>query len=165
MNYTPRSEDECKRQLLKAGECDFEILKSEATTSKKGNDMIKLTIKCWDPEGREGTVFDYLMDAIPHKLRHAAYACGQGHAYEDGSLTAAHFENRNGRLKLTVKVQEGYDDKNEVQDYVIAETTKRQEGYQTAKVAQSLKQPPAAKAPVKSTISTGEEFTEESIPF
>src|SRR5688500_16996838 len=85
--------------LLKPGECEFEVRRAEETVSNSGNPMMKLTLDVWDEDGKKGTVFDYLLGATPHKVRHFAYAVGLGHVYESGdNLDPDVCEGKGGRL-------------------------------------------------------------------
>lgn len=81
--------------------------------------MITLTLHIYNSDGDRRTVFDYLLDSIPHKLRHAAYACGLGAAYEAGNLIGADFYGRTGRAKIGIQPEkDGYQAKNVVRDYI-----------------------------------------------
>lgn len=139
MRVTPMSEEQIEEQrqmkLLTPGEGDFEIVAATNERSKKsGADMIKLRLKVWDSEGEQSTVFDYLMDAMPHKCRHVAYACGLGHCYEQGDLAAEDFVGKSGRCVIKIKPAKGeYKAGNEIEDYVVADRTKRTDGYQAVK--------------------------------
>jgi hypothetical protein len=143
--------------LLRPGECDFEVKQAQDQTSDAGNEMIKLTLDVWDSTGKKATVYDYLLDAIPHKVRHAAYACGIGHVYERGEIEASHFEGKNGRLVIRTKEQPGYNPKNDVTDYVIAGRTKKTAGYQGAKANDS-----AAGVPTSPRRQAWEDFQKKN---
>lgn len=124
MKFTPKSEADIQASSgsfdpWPSGTYDFEVAEAEDTTSKAGNDMIKLTLYVFNPEGKRRTVFDYLLASIEYKLRHAAEACGLLSAYEQGMLEAFDFTGKTGRLKLGVQpAKDGYDAKNTVRDYV-----------------------------------------------
>lgn len=168
MNFQPYSEEEVARNAWPSGEYDYEFVTAESKRSKAGNDMIELKVKVWDSTGKSQIVKDWFLGTREgaHKLRHACYSCGMGHNYEMGDVDPEDFKGKSGRLKLGIeKSDAGYPDKNVIRDYVVAETTKRQEGYQQAKTTQSLKQPPQAKAAAASPIGNKEEFAESEIPF
>jgi len=127
MRFTPKTPEELKTMgLIEEGEYPFEVLEAEEQLSKKGNEMIKLKLKIWDNNGRERTVFDYIMEAMAFKLIHFCDYTGLKDKYEAGSLTADACIGRSGRLHLVVEPgsekQTGgkYDDKNSVKDYLDA---------------------------------------------
>lgn len=133
MQFAPKSEEEVKRKLLEPGEADVEVLTASEEVSDKGNAMIKLKVKLYDSKGEQGTIYDYLMEKMAYKLRHAAYAFGLGHKYESGELEAEDFLGKSGRCKIRIKQDQGYDPKNEIADYVVADSTKKTENYQASK--------------------------------
>ena len=120
MKFAPKSEEEVSAgNLLPKGEYDFEVAAADDATSKAGNEMIKLTVKVFAPDGSYIIVFDYLLESVAYKLRHAALSCGLGAAYEAGNLAGQDFEGRAGRCKVKVDKQEGYADKNAITDYIV----------------------------------------------
>lgn len=133
MRFTPKSEAEIAAEnLWQPGEYGFEIIErvtfgtKEYTTidtlSKNNADMIRLVVKLYNTEGQFQTLIDYLMEAVPGKLRHAAEACGLLSQYETGTLQAEQFIGKTGFLKLKIEKDKNgqYPDKNAVQDYVSA---------------------------------------------
>lgn len=154
MRITPITEEEAKESakpnyLLTPGECDFEITAAADQVSSNNNEMIKLTMNVFDVHGKKAIVFDYLLDAIPHKARHAAYAVGLGHQYEDGEIEAASFVGKEGKCLIRLKQQTGYEPKNEVADYIVADESKSATGYKAAKAKDSGKTPPPASGRVQ----------------
>lgn len=164
MRITPKTEEEVNRnKLLFPGECDFEVRKAIDKTSKAGNEMIELTLECWDSKQGNAMVFDYLLDAMAHKMRHFCYAVGLGRAYEAGSLSAEQCEGKSGRLIIRNaqdKMRE-HPPKNEVADYVVADRTKETPGYKDAKRNTNDRVGAAAGSP----ISEEKQFKEDDIPF
>jgi hypothetical protein len=63
MSFSDYTDDELnKTDLLPEGEYDFEIVKSELTTSKKsGNEMIALLLRVFDDQGGSHFVNDYIV--------------------------------------------------------------------------------------------------------
>jgi hypothetical protein len=163
MRFTPRTEEEVsKNKLLFPGECDFEVRKAQAKTSKNNNEMVELSLEVWDSKGGNSMVFDYLLDAMPHKLRHFCYAVGLGRAYEAGTVDAAQCEGKGGRLIIRNVPGKGeYPPKNEVADYVVADRTKETASYKEAKRNGSDRVGATAANP----ISDKKEFEESDIPF
>ena len=120
MQFTPKSEKEIQSaNLLPAGEYDFTVVRAEDTKSKAGNDMIKVTIGIYMPNGTQRLMDGYLLESVPHKLRHFAETIGLLAQYEMGQLGADELEGRAGRVKIRIKEQTDYPSKNEVKDYVV----------------------------------------------
>lgn len=139
MKFTPKTENEVQSDgRLPKGEYDFEIVESSDEVSKKGNEMIKLKVQVYDDEGHGRILFDYLLEEISYKLRHAAYACKLGDNYEAGTLAAADFAGRAGRCKVGIQKDKTgeYPDKNVIQDYIVGV-----EEIATANAAQARKAP------------------------
>lgn len=122
MKFAPKTEDQINNEgLLRAGIYPFEIIEASDQQSKSGNDMIKLAIKVWDSEGSEHYVYDYLLESMAYKLRHAAEACSLLDKYESGELLASDFVNKTGSLKIAIKKDKmgQYPDSNQVNDYIF----------------------------------------------
>lgn len=127
MKFQPKSEAETKQEsanLWDPGFYDFEVMTGTDKTSKSGNEMIELKVKVFNNEGEEKIVFDYLLESMAWKLRHAAEACGLIAKYEKGELVGGDFEGCTGKLKLKIdrNKDHNYPDKNAVADYL--ESTK-----------------------------------------
>lgn len=123
MHFAPKSEEEvAAANLFPAGTYDFEIQNAEDAVSKAGNEMIKLTLRVFAPDGSATTVFDYLLESAAYKLRHVSSACGLISQYDKGSLSADDFVGKQGRVKIRIQKDASgqYPDKNSVSDYVIA---------------------------------------------
>ena len=121
MRFEPKSEDEVAF-VVPPGEYDFEVDKAEHQVSKKGADMIKLTLKVWGPGGKPFTIFDYLLESVAAKLRHFCAATGLLGLYESGTLEPHHCEGKSGTVRLKKKTDD-YGTKNEVSDYVVSKLT------------------------------------------
>lgn len=118
MNFTPKTEEQINEEgLLPKGTYDFEVLEAKDTTSKNGNEMIWLKLGVFDANGNSRHVYDYLLEALAYKLRHAAVTCGLEEQYNEGSLNAGHFLNRSGRCKIDIEKGGEYPSKNVVRDY------------------------------------------------
>lgn len=128
MHFAPKSEEEvAAANLFPAGTYDFEVQNAEDAVSKAGNEMIKLTLRVFAPDGSATTVFDYLLESAAYKLRHASSACGLISQYEKGSLAAEDFVGKQGRVKIRIQkdVSGQYPDKNSVSDYVATNGSAR----------------------------------------
>ena len=122
MRFTPKTENEVAASgLLEKGIYDFQIVSAEDKESKSGNEMIVLKVNVFDDEGRSTLIFDYLLETVAYKIRHAAYACGLGDKYEGGQLLAEDFIDKTGKVKVGIsKDKTGqYPDKNSISDYVV----------------------------------------------
>lgn len=123
MKFTPKSEQEIQSEnLLAPGIYDFEILKAEDTISKaSGADMVKLQLHVFDADGQPRTVFDYLLESVAYKLRHAAEVCDLLGDYERGQLAAEDFVGKTGKCKIAVQKDKSgqFPDRNGVSDYIV----------------------------------------------
>ncbi len=131
MKVTPKTEKEiAEANLIPAGEYDAEILYAEDTTSKKSSaEMIKVQLKVYGPTGAPVLIFDYLLDAMPAKIRHCAEACGVLDRYEAGELNGADIQGAAVRVKVEVQHNETgqYPDKNGIKDYVVSKQPAKKE--------------------------------------
>lgn len=125
MKFTPKSENEiASENLIQPGTYDFEIVDAENALSKNNNEMVKLKLHVFDDNGNARIVFDYLLESMAYKLRHAADACRLLDKYETGHLIAEDFKGKTGKLKLAIQKSKDplYADKNVVADYVKRES-------------------------------------------
>lgn len=122
MRVTPKTASEvAEAGLLPAGIYDCEVVSAEETVSRNGNEMIKLRVRVFTEDGNSRTIFDYLLDSVAYKVRHAAESFGLMEAYDDGELSAADLEGRTGRCKVRIDpAKDGYEAKNSIQDYVVS---------------------------------------------
>jgi hypothetical protein len=120
MRFTPKTEKEINEErLMPEGDYPFTISGAESKQSKKGNDMIELTLRVYKPDGKFNLVTDYLMEAMLFKLLHCCQACGLEKQYEQGLLEADMFIGKTGMLKLKVDPENGgFPAKNSVKDYI-----------------------------------------------
>ena len=87
-----------------------------------GNEMIVLSLRVFNEQGRSTIIKDWLLEKIAYKLRHACEACGLLEAYmSPGLLTGVEdFVGKTGKVKLKIQpaAAEPYPAKNSVSDYV-----------------------------------------------
>lgn len=124
MKFNPKTENEIKAaNLLPAGIYDAEIGTAEDKTSAAGNEMIKLDVTVFDKGGGKHFIFDYLLEAMAYKLRHASEACGLLDKYAKGTLEADDFINKTCKVKLKIDISKDakYSDKNVIVDYIVNE--------------------------------------------
>lgn len=122
MKFSPKSEKEIAEvNLLPEGSYPYQISQGEDKISKAGNEMIQLLVRVFKPDGSFNLVTDYLMEAVAHKLRHAADASGLTAKYESGQLLGADFVGKTGNLKLKIQKDKNgvYSDKNVIADYIV----------------------------------------------
>jgi hypothetical protein len=119
MNFTPKTENEVKNTLSE-GIYDVEVMVATDKLSKAGNDMIEMKLGIWEGEKIRCYLFDYLIEVMPAKLRHACDAFGILDKYQSGQLNATAFEGRTGKAKIGIQksTDDAYPDKNVVKDYV-----------------------------------------------
>lgn len=103
MQFNSKSREELAREsLTPPGEYDFEIMRAEETTSKKGNEMIKLKLRVF-VDGGEIHVYDYLVGGMEYKLANFCDAIGRSDDYDTGEINADNLEGCSGKLKLVIE--------------------------------------------------------------
>jgi hypothetical protein len=135
--YDVMTEEEAEQerfQLLKEGEYEAVIVKSEDKQSSSGNSMIDLTLLVYDEHGRAVSVRDFLVftRSMMWKIIHCADSAGVLSEYSQGRMCSNALINKNVRVKIGI--EEGkvipedrlqgkdsgskYPSKNKVLDYV-----------------------------------------------
>lgn len=120
MQFTPKTEKQLSEErMLPAGVYDFEVMKAENKISKSGNEMIKITLRVFAPDGSTLLVDDYLMEAMQFKLLHFCECAGLMSKYEAGTLEAFDCEGVAGKVNLKQDpAKDNFQAKNSVKDYV-----------------------------------------------
>ncbi len=120
MRFTPKSEHEIEAEnLLPKGTYDFEVAKAEDGTSKRGNEMIKVALKVFAPNGGTPFVYDYLLEAFLSKLLNFCSCTGLMDRYSAGALTADDCWGKVGKVEIDIEPASGkFKAKNVVVDYV-----------------------------------------------
>ena len=114
MQFNSRSREELAREsLTPPGEYDFEIISAEETTSKKGNEMIKLKLRVFVENG-EIHVYDYLVAGMEYKLANFCDAIWRSDDYDDGEINADNLVGCAGKLKLVIEEAQKDKDTGEV---------------------------------------------------
>jgi hypothetical protein len=135
MIIKPRSEADAmkaaKATPLPPGWYHGRITCAAGKRSKRGNDMIELTVIVPAEDGSERTIRDWFTDSplAALKIRHAAEAVGALAKYEAGEIAAADLagdavgagQGHDVRVKLIVEKRRGYADANRIVDYAAAE--------------------------------------------
>lgn len=122
LKFKPKTEKELQEANLAAeGDYDFEVLTAEDTVSKTGNPMIKLKVGLYQGEAIRHHVYDYLLPAMGHKLRHFCDCTGLLSAYEAGTLCAEDCKGRAGKCRVIITEDKNgkYPDRNAIDDYLI----------------------------------------------
>lgn len=123
MKFTPTTEEQQERRTFEpfpAGEYDYTVDAAEDTTSKAGNEMIKLTLHVYNADGNKRVLFDYLLDSAAWKIKQFAASAGLLDRYDSGEIEAYEMVGKTGRLKLKIESSEQYGDQNKVAFYLAA---------------------------------------------
>lgn len=118
MQFDPRDADS---SLLKDGDtCDFEVVNAEDKVSKSGNQMIKLTLKAWDSDGKQATLFYYMIFAW--HIKQFCDATSQLDKFESGKFEASDAMGKCGKFinRIEKDATGQYADKNSVKKFVKA---------------------------------------------
>lgn len=125
MKHNPLSEDQIAAQFLwELGVYNFEVVKAAEETSKKGNLMGHVALKCFHPDGREQFVDDWLLPSFAYKYRHYFDSTDNMADYNAGEFEWPNHVGKTGKVKLGI--QKGnpnpkggmYKDRNCVEDYI-----------------------------------------------
>lgn len=125
MRFTPKTEQEIQEErLLPEGDYSFEVTQAVEYRSKAGNDMMKVMLKVFKPDGKHIMITDYLGEAMLYKLKHFFDATGLQELYEAGEVPTndlGEYEDlagASGMLKLVIRKSDDYPDQNSVKDYI-----------------------------------------------
>ena len=120
MNYRGGMTPEEAAGIVPDGDYPFRVKKAVDSKSKAGNDMMKIEIVLHrenKPVGKD--VRDYILDAMPEKLRNFFVTTGKIALYNASAPVGAEsFINLAGIARIKVESQPGYRPKNIVSDYV-----------------------------------------------
>ena len=120
MQFTPKTKKEIDSLgLMPEGVYPFTIAKAENKVSKKGNEMISLTLNVIDSHSKSWVIYDYLLELIAEKLYNAAHVCGLKDKYVAGALDASDFENCQGMVKVAIERDNRDKNRNVIRDYVF----------------------------------------------
>ena len=125
MKTTFRTESQAQsasRPVLLSGWHEARIVEAIEKPSKRGNDMIEITVGVRDAEGNERTFLDWLTDTPlgAVKLRHACEAVGALARYESGEIGQADFPGHDVRVKIGIEKKRGYPDRSVIEDYAVS---------------------------------------------
>jgi hypothetical protein len=128
MRFTPKTEEELQvGALLEEGTYEYQVIDAKESISKAGHDMIEMKLMLWDKDGRERVMYDYLLEAMGHKLRHFCESHGMLNKYESGQLAATDCRDKQGKVEVTIQSGKPnpnggiYPSRNSVKDYVVGD--------------------------------------------
>lgn len=120
MKFKPQSEEEAaaaERKTLPAGTYDAEVLEVIETRSKAGNDMLKIKLGVFRPQGGHDWVYDYITDTS-YRLAQLMTACGMNEQYKKGEVDADEIQGKCFQVTLKVDPARGdYSERNSVGRY------------------------------------------------
>jgi hypothetical protein len=124
MKFKPQTEEEAAaastRKVLPAGIYDAEVLLAEETRSKAGNDMMKIKLAVYRPNGGQEWVWDYITDTS-YRLAQLMTACGLSEQYQKGEVQADEIEGKSFKVTLKVDPARGdFSERNSVGRYGTA---------------------------------------------
>jgi hypothetical protein len=156
LSKPPLSREQLKQgDLIEKGTYDFRVEDASEEVSKKGQDMIKLKLRIYMPDGRERLLTDYLTEALEFKFGNFCLATGLYEKYEAREITNWDCIGKSGQCKIGIKIdKEGvYADQNNVVDYVLSDE---------AQAAKLEKKVAAAK---QAAAASDPGLTDDAIPF
>lgn len=126
MQFKAKTEKEINEENnIPNGDYPFEVLNAINDKSKKGNDMIVLTLRVFVGESSR-QIMDYLLESMPGKLFHFCSYTGLATQYNAGTLTAEDCLGKSGFC--TIGTQKGkmkddgsgeyWPDRSTVKDYI-----------------------------------------------
>lgn len=142
MRVTPKTDEELSN-VWNGGWYPATIENAVETKSKKGADMIVVTLKVYDNDsGRSKEIKDYIVDAVAYKVKHICDACGVLADYEKQIVNPAKLVSVNVEVKLKITQDDTgtYPDKNEVTDYRAARNSQPVSDKPTGVSAQQQRQ-------------------------
>jgi hypothetical protein len=123
MKFKPQTEEEAalaERRPLPAGIYDAEVLLAEETRSKAGNDMLKIKLAVYRPNGGQEWVWDYITDTS-YRLGQLMTVCGLSDQYQKGEVHPDELEGKSFKVTLKVDPARGeYSARNSVGRYGLA---------------------------------------------
>ena len=120
MKFRPQTEEEAaaaERRTLPAGIYDAEVLEVVETRSKAGNDMLKLKLGVFRPNGGQDWVYDYITDTS-YRLGQLMTACDMSEQYLKGEVDADEILGKCFKVTLKIDPARGeYSERNSVGRY------------------------------------------------
>ena len=127
MKFSPKKDADLNVfELRPPGTYDFTIVKASDEISKSNNnEMIKLKLELYTPDGNKFHVYDYLLESVAYKLKHFCSSVKLSKEYESGCIYADMLPTRSGKCIIEIQSDKAgkYGDKNVVKDYCVSEST------------------------------------------
>lgn len=114
-HYDPKDAATC----LPKGDYDAQLASVEEKKSKSGLDML-LVVWTIPHAGKDHSVKDYILNSTLFKMRNIAVAWGMVQDFEERRFDLAEHINRQIVLRLEVRSDDTYGDKNEIKAYSSA---------------------------------------------
>lgn len=166
MKFQPLPPDQLndkKFKLLTPGAGTFTIASAQDAVSKKGVDMMKITLEVYDSNGSKANIWDYILADQSWKLHALLSAIGKEYMYENGSVDPAFLVHETGSLIIGIEKSEQYGEKNIVKSYLKKEVRQESPKGAFSSPPPAWKQPPQVDVAPPSDIPN---FSEDSdIPF
>lgn len=125
------NKEDTQDYLIEDGaECDFSIKTCEETTSKAGNEMLKLTIRVRDKQGRVDNIWDYITKKQYFKLKDLMPAIGKAAMLEPNEPEITWRDLQGCKGKCIVKVEpakDGYAERLAIKTYIASKEQKTSE--------------------------------------
>lgn len=121
MRFEAKTKEQIQdEKILPAGEYPFEVIKAEEGKSKKGADMISLTLKVFPDNGPARLVNDWIgsWQGGEEKILGFCEATGITDLYMSGMFGADDCRGLTGYAKLRVQESEQFGTQNQVQLYI-----------------------------------------------
>ena len=135
MRFQPKTDEQIEQEQtfgdpFPRGEYDVMVKEAKDDISKTtNNEQIKLMVVITNDDGHRRTAFDYLLEAMPKKLKSFCDACGLQEEYESGSLEAAHCRGQEMRAIVDIEPAKGdYPAKNVIKQYLPRQAAQRTAG-------------------------------------
>lgn len=102
-----------------AGDYDATLVKVEDAISKtSGNEMQKWTIKVYNSQGKETTIFNYVTGAFPLSIKFLAKALGKEDDFKANRFQADDYVGSNFRVTLSVEDNGEYGEQNKIKAWL-----------------------------------------------
>jgi hypothetical protein len=119
MQFDSKTKEQIQdEKVLPEGEYQFQVSNAKETVSKKGSDMIALTLSVTAADGSKRVVRDWLLDNQHEKLMGFCEATGISDLYASGKLGATDCLGLKGYAKLKVENSKQFGPQNKVAFYV-----------------------------------------------
>lgn len=109
MQFTPKSEKEIYAPTYEPGTYKFRVIDASEEISKKGNEMIKITLEVSDGVNAPTRVNDFILniDKSHYKLLNFCKAIGKVSLYESGNIGVFDIKEQRGKANFHYEEYEG----------------------------------------------------------